>query len=228
MDQPMPVEPKAKAHHAPTASKTKAGAKGSPILWLLGGALLLLALLGAFWLETTPQGSGGVASGSGVAAIGGPFAMVDQDGKPVDQSVLNGKWTAVFFGYTYCPDVCPATLQALGGAYRKLGDRGRNFQVLFVSVDPARDHPAQMKAYIDAQALPMRTLGLTGTPDQLAIMAKAYRATYAKVGEGPGYTMDHTAVIYLMDPAGRFAAPLTHDMAPDKIAGEIRAAQGSR
>jgi protein SCO1/2 len=222
----MPGERKAKSRpqHAPASPKTKAKPNGSPALWLLGGALLLLALLGAIWVETAPRS--GIAPASTASAIGGPFQMVDQDGHPVTEAVLKGKWTAVFFGYTYCPDVCPATLQALGGAYRKLGDRGRDFQVVFATVDPDRDHPAQLKAYIDAQALPMPTLGLTGSPAQVAAMAKAYRATYAKAGEGANYSMDHTAIIYLMDPSGRFAAPLTHDMAPDKIATEILAAEG--
>ncbi|MFV4649130.1 SCO family protein, partial [Mycobacterium tuberculosis] len=143
----------------------------------------------------------------------------------VDQTLLKGKWSAVFFGYTYCPDVCPATLQALGQAAKRLGPRAKDLQVVFVTVDPERDHPAQMKAYIEAQDLPVRTLGLTGSPAQVAAIAKAYRVYYAKSGEGATYTMDHSAVVYLMDPQGRFAAPLAHDMAPDKIADDIVRAQ---
>jgi protein SCO1/2 len=85
---------------------------------------------------------------SGTALIGGPFQLVDQDGRTVNQGVLNGKWSAVFFGYTYCPDVCPTTLQTLAQAKVALGAAARDLQVVFVSVDPDRDTPAQMKAYL--------------------------------------------------------------------------------
>ncbi len=156
---------------------------------------------------------------------GGAFHMVDQDGRAVDQSILKGRWSAVFFGYTYCPDVCPATLQALGQASKRLGERSRNLQVVFVTVDPDRDTPQILKSYIDAQAMPIRTIGLTGSPAEVAEIAKAYGVYYAKVGTGRDYSMDHTAVVYLMDPKGRFAAPLSHDMAPDRIAQEISKAQ---
>ncbi len=157
--------------------------------------------------------------------LGGAFQMVDQDGRVVDQSILNGRWSAVFFGYTYCPDVCPATLQALGQASKRLGDKARNLQVVFVSIDPGRDTPQTMKAYLEAQDIPVRTIGLTGSPTQVAAIAKAYRVYYAKVGTGRDYSMDHTAVVYLMDPNGHFAAPLSHDMAPGRIAQEIVKAQ---
>lgn len=188
-------------------------------------ALVALALFGGvIWWETRAAPSAG-ATASAANAVGGPFQMIDQDGRAVDQTLLKGKWSAVFFGYTYCPDVCPATLQALGQAAKRLGPRAKDLQVVFVTVDPERDHPAQMKAYIEAQDLPVRTLGLTGSPAQVAAIAKAYRVYYAKSGEGATYTMDHSAVVYLMDPQGRFAAPLAHDMAPDKIADDIVRAQ---
>lgn len=209
--------------HAPVGAKTKAAPKGSLAGLIIAAAVVLAGAGGLIWWETQ-----GAASAPSVveSGIGGPFSMVDEAGKPVDQGILKGKWSAVFFGYTYCPDVCPATLQALGGAYKRLGDKGRDFQTVFVTVDPERDHPEQMRAYIDAQALPMRTLGLTGSPAQVAAIAKAYKVYYAKSGTGANYAMDHSAAIYLMDPQGRFAAPLTHEMAPDKIAEEILRAEG--
>ncbi len=186
---------------------------------------VLIVLVGglAIFFETRPR-SGWVSSG--MAGIGGPFHLVDQAGQPVDQTALNGKWSAVFFGYTYCPDVCPATLQALGQAAMRLtpGQR-QSLQVVFVTVDPARDTPQQMKTYLDAQALPVKTLGLTGTPAQIAATAKAYRVYYAKAGAGETYTMDHTSVVYLMNPKGQFAAPLAHGMTPDLIARQINAAE---
>jgi protein SCO1/2 len=211
-------------HHAPPTGKTKAAAKGSVAGLVLASILALVAAGGLIVWETTAGRPGGQAAAD--SGIGGPFHMLDQDGRPVDQHLLDGKWSAVFFGYTYCPDVCPATLQALGQASRRLGDKGRDFQVVFVTVDPDRDHPQQMKAYIEAQALPMRTLGLTGTPAEVAAIAKAYRVYYAKSGTGPAYSMDHSAAVYLMDPKGRFVSPLSHEMAPDQIAGEILKAEG--
>lgn len=188
----------------------------------LAAAIVLFGGLAVF-LETRPRG-GSTAGGN--ASLGGAFQLVDQAGGPVDQAVLSGKWSAVFFGYTYCPDVCPATLQALGQAAMRLTPQQRqSMQVVFVTVDPARDTPQQMKTYLDAQALPVKTLGLTGSPLQIAAVAKAYRVYYAKAGSGDTYTMDHTAVVYLMNPKGQFAAPLAHGMTPDLIAKQINAAQ---
>jgi protein SCO1/2 len=166
------------------------------------------------------------ASANAGMSIGGPFKMVDQTGRPVDQHILDGKWSAVFFGYTYCPDTCPATLQALGAASRKLGDP-KDFQTVFITVDPARDTPQQMKTYLESQGFPAHAIGLTGTPDQVAAVAKAYSVYYAKSGTGADYTMDHSAAVYLMDPKGRFSRPLSHDMAPDLIAQQIKQAQAA-
>lgn len=197
-----------------------AGRAGLAVVVVL--ALVLAGLAGSMWWEVQTS----AAAPGGAAGIGGPFHMVDQDGRPVDAGILKGRWSAVFFGYTFCPDVCPATLQALGQAARRLGPAARDLQVVFVTVDPARDGPRQMKAYIEAQALPVPTIGLTGTAAQVAAMAKAYRVYYARSGSGPNYTMDHSAAVYLMDPQGRFAAPLTAAMKPDQIAAEIRRAEG--
>ena len=156
--------------------------------------------------------------------IGGPFHLVDQNGAAVDQHILDGKWSAVFFGYTYCPDSCPATLQALGVAARQLG-AATPFQTVFITVDPARDTPAQMKTYLQNQGFPAHAVGLTGSPNQIAAAAKAYGVYYAKSGTGEDYTVDHSAAVYLMDPHGRFARPLSHDMAPALIAQQIQAAE---
>jgi protein SCO1/2 len=157
---------------------------------------------------------------------GGPFRLVDQNGRTVDQSILKGSWSAVFFGYTYCPDVCPATLQALGAATRKLGDRAKTFQVVFITVDPERDTPAALKTYLASQGFPARVEGLTGAPAAVAAAAKAYGVYYAKSGQGADYTVDHSAAIYLMRPTGEFDRPLSHDMTPDLIARQILDAEG--
>ena len=190
-------------------------------------ALLVIALvLGvAVWRQGASHDvaqSGTVATGSGQADIGGPFHLVDQSGRPVDQGVLDGKWSAVFFGYTYCPDTCPATLQALAAAEDKLtAAQRRAFQVVFISVDPARDTPAQMKLYLSSQAFPTGAVGLTGTPGEIAAVAHEYHAFYAKQGAGPDYAVQHSAAIYLMNPQGVFVKPLDETQPPVALAGQI-------
>lgn len=155
------------------------------------------------------------------AAVGGPFQLVDQDGRPTTEKVLKGQWNAVFFGFTYCPDVCPGTLQGLAAATDILGPKGKNLRIVFISVDPGRDDAKQMKAYLSADYVPKTTLGLTGTPEQVAAAAKAYRVYYAKVGDGPGYTVDHSTAIYLMDPKGRFVTVIPYNLPPEDIARRI-------
>jgi protein SCO1/2 len=168
-------------------------------------------------------GSGGAAEvkSSGEALIGGPFQLVDQNGKPTDQNILKGKWSAVFFGYTYCPDVCPTTMQALAQAEDKLGDKAKNLQVVFVSVDPGRDTPAQLKTYLSTPAFPKGAIGLTGTPDQVAAAAKAYRVYYQKDGQGEGYSVAHSSIVYLMNPKGKFDRALTDSQTPSEVATQI-------
>lgn len=156
--------------------------------------------------------------------IGGPFQLVDQDGRPADQSILNGKWTAIYFGFTYCPDACPTTLQALAEAKTKLGRKAGDLQVLLISVDPERDTPAAMKSYLDNSAFPPGAIGLTGTPEQVAAAAKAYKVYYKKVEVAGGdYTVDHASIVYLMDPKGRFTQVIGHGTAPDEMARIIAA-----
>jgi protein SCO1/2 len=171
-----------------------------------------------------PIQSGGEAASSGTALIGGPFQLLSQDGRAVDQGVLNGKWSAVFFGYTYCPDVCPTTLQALAQAKAALGGAARDLQVVFISIDPDRDTPAQMKAYLAAPAFPQPTLGLTGSAGQIAAAAKAYRVYYQKQGSGEGYAVNHSAIIYLMNPQGKFDRVMAQNLTPAEMATQIRQA----
>lgn len=161
--------------------------------------------------------------------IGGAFQLVNQDGRPVDQSILNGKWSAVFFGFTYCPDFCPTTLQALKAAEAELGPReAEKLQVVFISVDPERDTPDQLKTYVEDEAFPEDVIGLTGTPAQVDAAAKAFRAFYRKNGTRDDYLVDHTSVVYLMDPQGRFVRPLGGGMTPEQMAGQIRDAMRGR
>jgi protein SCO1/2 len=158
------------------------------------------------------------------AAIGGPFQLVDQSGRRVDQSVLEGKWSAVFFGYTFCPDACPTTLFSLGQAEKLLGPKARDFQTVFISVDPARDTPKKLAEFLSTDAFPKATVGLTGAPDEVARAAGAYHVYYQKASEGPAYAVNHSTVVYLMNPKGRFACAIAYDEAPEKIAASVKAA----
>ena len=154
----------------------------------------------------------------GPSAVGGPFQLVDADGHPVTEAVLKGKWTAVYFGYTYCPDVCPTTLQALKEGLEKLGARGKDVQSILISVDPDHDTPAVMKAYVDNPGFPAGLKGFTGSADQIKAAAKAYKVFYEK---GPDGLVQHQSIIFLMDPQGRLARPLTGEQSPSEIAAQI-------
>ncbi|PIB90298.1 SCO family protein [Caulobacter sp. FWC2] len=163
----------------------------------------------------------GVFKSEGAVAVGGPFQLVNQNGVPTTEKALKGKWSAVFFGFTYCPDVCPGTLQGLAAATDQLGPKAKDLQIVFISIDPARDTPEQMKTYLSADYVPKTTIGLTGTQEQVQAAAKAYKVYYAKVGDGPGYTMDHSTAIYLMDEKGRFKTVIPYNLPPADIARRI-------
>ena len=158
------------------------------------------------------------------AAVGGPFQLVDSSGRTVNQELLKGKWSVVFFGFTHCPDICPTTLFEMAQVEPLLGPRGKDVQTVFVSVDPGRDTPQQVAAYIANPAFPKRLVGLTGSDAQVAATAKAYRVYYQKQGEGADYTVNHAAYSYLMTPKGRFACVLPYGQGPEKTAAKIQAA----
>jgi protein SCO1/2 len=163
----------------------------------------------------------GVFTQAPSAGPGGPFQLVDQTGRPVTEKVLRGKWSAVFFGYTYCPDVCPTTMAAMAQAQDRLGPKGKDLQVVFITVDPERDTPAQLATYLSNDAFPKGAIGLTGSPAQVAAAAKAYRVFYEKAGSGRDYLMNHSTPTYLMDPKGRFQKVLPFGIGPDEIARQI-------
>src|SRR5690606_4120261 len=162
-----------------------------------------------------------IETATGQPAVGGPFQLVNQDGQPVDESILEGKWSLVFFGFTWCPDYCPTTLAALEATQRRLDDKADDVQIIFISVDPERDTPQMLKDYLSSDGFPDGVIGLTGSPEQIKAAADAYRAFYQKVGEGEGYTMNHSLTVYLMGPDGRFRAPLAHDLGPERAAEVI-------
>ena len=160
--------------------------------------------------------------------VGGPFQLVDQNGKPTTEATLKGQWNAVFFGFTYCPDVCPGTLQALAAASDQLGPKAKDLKIVFISVDPARDTPQAVKDFLSGDNLPRNIQGLTGTPEQTAAAAKAYRVYYKAVGDGPNYSVDHSTAIYLMDPKGRFDRVIAYSLPPEEIARQIKDAMEGR
>lgn len=171
------------------------------------GALVLAAAV-AFVLPG-PTGTTVGGSASGVAAIGGPFRLTTHDGTALTDAELRGKPFAVFFGFTHCPDVCPTTLFDITELLRELGPEANRLQVLFVSVDPARDTPELLRAYLSS--FDPRITGLTGSEEEIAAAAKAYRAFHRKVPtEGGSYVMEHTATVYLMDRSGRFFSALDY------------------
>jgi protein SCO1/2 len=182
---------------------------------LIAVCVLGLAVLGGVAWKA------GVFEDRGQPAVGGPFQLVNQDGRPVDETMLKGKWSAVFFGFTYCPDVCPTTLQAMARTQDLLGPKAKDFQVVFISVDPGRDTPQQMKTYLSNEAFPKGVIGLTGTPAQVDAAAKAYKAYYAKNGDGPDYLVDHFSSTYLMNPKGKFEKILPYGVPPEELARQI-------
>ena len=179
--------------------------------------LVLAAATLAACRAPAPQGP---LAGSGV---GGPFAMVDQDGRAVTDRTWAGKWRLMYFGYTFCPDVCPIDVQKIAQGMKRFAaaDPGRAARVMpiFVTVDPARDTPAVVRTFVRAFSPDM--VGLTGTPAQAAAMRTAFRVYAAARGTGRDYLVDHSATIYLMDPANRPVSFLDHDATSATIAREL-------
>lgn len=160
------------------------------------------------------------------AKIGGPFALVDQDGRATTERDFAGRYRLMYFGYTYCPDVCPVDLQKLMAGYAKLEKSdpaaAAKLAPVFVSIDPARDKPAVMKQYV--AAFHPKLTGLTGTPEQVAAAAKAHAVVYSKEGrpDATDYLMNHSRIATLFGPDGKPIAIVPHDGAPDAIAAELK------
>jgi protein SCO1/2 len=152
--------------------------------------------------------------------IGGPFKLTTQDGKPFTDENLKGKPFAVFFGFTHCPEVCPTTLYDLTQDLAALGKDADNLRVAFVTVDPARDTPELLKTYL--ASFDPRIVGLTGTEEEIAATAKAYKVYYRKVPTDSDYTMDHTATIFLMDSRGDFYGTSNFQESQDIRRGKLK------
>lgn len=178
-------------------------------------ASLVVGLLVLFWAM------GGVSKVAQPAAIGGPFQLTDQNGKAVTDKSLKGKPTLIFFGYTHCPDVCPTSLFEMSEVLRALGKDADKVNAVFISVDPERDTPATMKDYLSS--FDPHLEGLSGDPAETAKVITSYRVYAKKVPTKDGdYTMDHTALIYLMDRDGRFVSPFNLKRTPEEAAADLK------
>jgi protein SCO1/2 len=155
-----------------------------------------------------------------ISAIGGPFQLVDQDGRTVSDRDLSGRPFLVFFGFTHCPEICPTTLFEVSEVLRALGPDADKVQALFITVDPERDTPDKLKDYLSSFDPHLR--GLTGDAAAVAAVTKAYRVYVRKVPQDSGYTMDHTAIVYLMDKTGRFVAPFSLKRRAAEAAADLR------
>ncbi|KQS57602.1 photosynthetic protein synthase I [Brevundimonas sp. Leaf363] len=198
------------------------------ILLFAGACIAIAAALAIVAVIVTTgrdaSGAPGAVISTGQPSVGGPFQLTDQNGRAVDQTLLNGKWSLVFFGFTYCPDFCPTTLATLKAVQDRLGAQADDIQIVFISVDPERDTPQALKDYLSSEGFPRGVIGLTGTPAQVKQAADAYRAYYQKVGEGEAYTMNHSLTVYLMGPDGQFRTAIAHDLDPDRSADVLRKA----
>jgi protein SCO1 len=178
-------------------------------------ASLVLGLLIVFWAM------GGVSKVAQPAAIGGPFQLTDQNGKAFTDKNLKGKPTLIFFGYTHCPDVCPTSLFEISEVLRALGKDADKVNAVFISVDPERDTTAAMKDYLSS--FDPHLEGLSGDPAETAKVITSYRVYAKKVPTKDGdYTMDHTALIYLMDRDGRFVSPFNLKRTPEEAAVDLK------
>ena len=158
------------------------------------------------------------------AKIGGPFSLTDQDGKPVRDSDFAGRYRIVYFGYSYCPDICPTDLQQIGLAMDQLGDSAESVQPLFITLDPERDTAEHLAQYVPL--FHPRLIGLTGSTDAVRNAADAYRVYYKRVTTGSrpdDYTVDHSAFIYLMDRDGKYLTFFPPGTDAAKIVGMVRA-----
>ena len=167
---------------------------------------------------------GGGSGGRGVAAIGGPFTLTDQTGKTRTEQDLKGSYSLVYFGYTFCPDVCPTALQVMSNAMGRL-ENGIQQKItpVFITIDPKRDTAGQLKSYVGN--FHPRMMGLTGTEVQIAKAARAYRVYYAKSKDNDSstdYLMDHSSIVFLMDPEGVYVTHFTHTTEPERMAEALQ------
>ena len=198
-----------------TDQPTRAQAVRPLIILAAFGASLVVGLVLMLWAM------GGLRNVTAPAAIGGPFQLTDQAGQTVTDANLKGRPTVIFFGFTHCPDICPTALFEMSEVLRVMGKDADRVNAWFVSVDPERDTPAAMMDYLSS--FDPRLKGLTGSPEAVAKVISGYRVYAKKVPlKGGDYTMDHTALIYLMDRDGKFVAPFNLKRTPEEAAADLK------
>lgn len=191
---------------------------------IFGLVILLLAVaLGGYALWA----SRAISTGSGVALVGGPFTMVNHKGAIVTDLDFRGRPMLVFFGFTFCPDICPTELQVMTAAIAELGDAGKDIQPILVTIDPARDTPDVMANYVSNFG--ENVIGLTGTDKQVETIATAYRVFYTRQDnpkDPENYSMDHSSIIYLMGPDGKFLKHFSYTTDAKALASGLKTALG--
>lgn len=193
-----------------------------------GLIVVVLALWGGWWFASSGiklLGLGSDALGiTGGVTVGGPFKLIDSTGRVVSDSGFRGKWMLVYFGYSFCPDVCPTELQVIASALDGLGPDAAKIAPIFITIDPERDTPEVIGGYV--KLFDDRLIGLTGSVAEIAAVARAYRVYYAKAErkDSTQYLMDHSSFIYLMGPDGKLRALYR----PGSTAQELTAALRTR
>jgi protein SCO1/2 len=183
-------------------------------------ALLLAILAGGLLWYVSDRIPAAPSSGMGTADIGGPFALTDQNGTRRTDRDFHGRFVLLYFGYRFCPDVCPTTLGVIAETLAKLGPRARRFVPVFVTIDPERDTPAALKKYLAAFGPDF--VGLTGSPADITKVAHEYRVYFAKHKlEGGNYALDHSSVIYLLGPDGKLVKFYDEAVTPDQLAKDL-------
>jgi protein SCO1/2 len=207
--------------------------KRLPLIFLPVIVVLTLVAAGAIWRlgDLNPQ-SAAVTNGSAQDNFGGPFSLIDQDGRRRTEKDFRGKYMLIFFGYTWCPDICPTTLATEAEALDKLGPDANRIVPIFISVDPKRDKPEKLKTYLssfDPTRASARNnfVGLTGTDEEIAKAANAYGVFYrahldGAVETGDEYSIEHSTDIYLMGPQGKFVAWYSSGILPDELAADLK------
>jgi protein SCO1/2 len=182
------------------------------------------AVAGAGALILTKVPAGPDVTTTGKALIGGPFTLVGKDGKPVTDQAFRGKYMLVFFGYTHCPDICPAELQVIAAALDELGPKANEVIPIFITLDPARDTPKVVSDYV--MNFGPRFVGLTGSPEAIAQAAKVYRVVYSKFQEEGAkpddYSVDHSALVYFMGNNGKYITHFAYGTPAAKMAETLR------
>jgi protein SCO1/2 len=195
------------------------------LLIVIVAGFLIGALSGASALIFTSGAQTPKVETTGTALIGGPFTLVDQNGKTVTDRDFRGKYMLIFFGFTHCPDICPAELQVMSAALDALGPKADDVVPIFVTLDPGRDTPEAVGAYV--KNFGKTFVGLTGSPTAIANAANAYRVAYQKFeykdkDGNYGYSIDHSALVYLMDKDGKYLVHFAYGTPATKMTETMR------